>query len=131
MRLRGTHCGRSGGEDQIRRAQSRRKSGTRAAQHGARLSADEKSASPRGSVHEIEAVIENELRFCELVGAVAGDSGAGSVEDCVTQQLVFSQAQQVHFAGASALTDGAIANACTQNRSRLRRMADSLFMRSS
>ena len=107
MCLRGTHCGRSGGEGQIRRAQSRRKSGTRAAQHGARLSADEKSASPRGSVHEIEAVIENELRFCELVGAVAGGSGAGSVEDCVTQQLVFSQAQQVHFAGVLALPDGA------------------------
>ena len=129
MCLRGTHCGRSAGEDQISRAQSRRKSGTRAASSDEELSAEEKSTSPRGRVHAIEGVRENEWRFCEPVWAGANGSGAGSGEAFATQQLVWLQAQQEHFAGASALRGGTITNTCTQNRSRLRTMAESFFTR--
>ena len=130
MCLRGTHCGRLGGEDQISRAQSRRNTGTRAATSDEESSAEEKSASSRGSIHAIEVVGENKLRFCETVWAGATGSGAWAGADFVTQQLVWLQAQQVHFAGAAALTGCAITNTCTQNRSKLRTMADSFFTRS-
>ena len=91
---------------------------------------EEKSASPRGSVHAIETERENELRFCEPVWTLAAGSGAVSLADCVTQHLGLAQAQPQHCAGACARGGCAMTKTCTQNRSRLRTMADSLFMRS-
>src|SRR5688572_325511 len=103
---RGTHYGRSGGKNQINRAQSRVKSGMRAAESGEEQAAEKTSASPGGRSHAGEAAKANWPRLSWIDGVgTAGGVAESTGFDCVTQQLRW-QEQQFEFAGDSALTGG-------------------------
>ena len=100
MHLRGTHCVRSDGKNQISRAQCRWNNET--ARDKAELSVEEIARAVAGSVHTRSLGTKAVKSMEALLEAGAAVSGMASDLDCSTQQQVFWGVQQPHFS-----TDGA------------------------
>jgi hypothetical protein len=94
MHLRGTHCVRSVGKNQISRVQSRVNSGRAVAKVGADV--DEKICDgvESGSVHAMSVERTAVKLFCDVAGAVAAGNGCGAGVDSVKQQHSFMLPEQ-------------------------------------
>src|ERR1051325_11170945 len=130
-RLRGTHCGRLGGENQTSRAQCRVKSGTPVAKR------DEEEMegmeiccrAAAGNVQATNVSVKADSSFCVLARTGAAGAGAEPGEVGVTQQFTLPQSQHLHAERVPAFVGGwATRTACVPISRRLSKMADSLFM---
>ncbi len=86
MHLRGTHCVRSVGKNQISRAQSRVKSGTAFAKDGVTVGEAACESADSGRVHTANVERTAMKLFWEASGVVAAGSGCGADVDSVKQQ---------------------------------------------
>jgi hypothetical protein len=94
MHLRGTHCVRSDGKNQISRAQSRVNSGRADAKVGADV--DEKicDGAESGRIQAMSVERTAAKLFCDVAEDVAAGSGCGTEVDSVKQQHSFMLPEQ-------------------------------------
>ena len=86
MHLRGTHCVRSDGKNQISRAQSRWNNGSANARDGAEADEENCDGADSGRVHATSMERTAVKVFCGASGVVAAGRGDGAELDSVTQQ---------------------------------------------
>jgi hypothetical protein len=106
MHLRGTHCVRSDGKNQISSAQSRWNNGRAAAKEGVEVEDDDCSEAESGRVHATRTDKTAEKSFCAATGDVAAGSDCGAEADSVTQQQPVWQQALAFWLNAPAMGIG-------------------------
>jgi hypothetical protein len=94
MHLRGTHCVRSVGKNQINRAQSRVNSGRADAKVGADVDEKVCGGAESGRIHAMSVEKTAVKLFCDATGDVAAGSGWAAESDWATQQQSIIRPEQ-------------------------------------